>query len=277
MRGTASRLMSISLVLLPVLAVAGGKKSLPPSPDQDQQQSQFLDVGGIVVKGPDVTASPSVTLQGATYEAQVPDTAFYYSPNYVSCLRTYGLQWAGSKGSASLGVPGRRDRSCDLWLAVHEARLNGHIALSYAFMCQIRNVRLVWGENECLARTSAAVASAAYETVAEGQGIAALRTELLGAIQAQGVEIAALRTALEAAKQEKAQAEAEHNRQIAAARRRIEAQAHELETTKAEVQAQVVLIEEKATAPTDDDLKQRLRVERAAWRERFSALLEEDG
>lgn len=43
-----------------------------------------------------------------------------------------------------------------MWLAVNEAQENGHIALSYAFMCEIKNIRQIWGKERCAQLTAEA-------------------------------------------------------------------------------------------------------------------------
>ena len=80
---------------------------------------------------------------------QVPNAYLNYTPNYIQCQRTLGLQFATSRGVASLGAPLPRSKACDIWLAVNEAQENGHILLSYAFMCEIKNIQRVWGKDRC--------------------------------------------------------------------------------------------------------------------------------
>jgi hypothetical protein len=55
-----------------------------------------------------------------------------------------------------LGIPAGRQRDCDIWAAVNEAQENGHVALSYAFMCEIKNISKVWGKDRCNEITAAA-------------------------------------------------------------------------------------------------------------------------
>ena len=92
-----------------------------------------------------------VSLTGGTtrIERQVPDGYFNYSNNYVACMRTIGFQYGNQSGIGSVGIPLRRDKSCDVWFAVNEAQENGHVLLSYAFMCEIRNIKEVWGKERC--------------------------------------------------------------------------------------------------------------------------------
>jgi hypothetical protein len=80
---------------------------------------------------------------------QVPDAFFNYTPNYIDCGRVLGFQYGNSNGIGSFGVPLPRDKACDIWKAVNEAQENGHILLSYAFMCEIKNIRKVWGKERC--------------------------------------------------------------------------------------------------------------------------------
>lgn len=105
------------------------------------------------------TGSTSVTNSNVTkVPRQVPNAYFNYTPNFISCGRVIGFQYGNSSGIGSFGVPWFRDRSCDIWLAVNEAQENGHIVLSYAFMCEIKNIRQVWGKERCDAVTAEAVA-----------------------------------------------------------------------------------------------------------------------
>lgn len=80
---------------------------------------------------------------------QVPNAYFSYTPNFIDCGRVLGFQYGNSNGIGSFGVPLPRDKACDIWKAVNEAQENGHILLSYAFMCEIRNIRKVWGKDRC--------------------------------------------------------------------------------------------------------------------------------
>lgn len=81
--------------------------------------------------------------------AQVPDSFVHYSPNYIQCMRTFGLQFANTSFSSFFGFPLNRDAACDLWIAAEEAQQNNHILLQYGFMCQVKNVRKVWGKERC--------------------------------------------------------------------------------------------------------------------------------
>jgi len=97
-----------------------------------------------------VTAGDQSTSVQIRSERQVPDGYLLYSPNYIDCGRVIGFQFGNSNGIASGGIPIRRDRSCDHWKAVEEAQQNGHILLSYAFMCQIPNVgKRTLGKERC--------------------------------------------------------------------------------------------------------------------------------
>lgn len=112
----------------------------------DQTQSQGQEA---IATNEGVTSSADVTVQGDTFPRQVPNQYFNYSPNFIQCNRTIGLQIANTSGAASLGIPIGRQKDCDLWLAVEEAQQNGHVLLSYAFMCEIKNVKKVWGLDRC--------------------------------------------------------------------------------------------------------------------------------
>lgn len=81
--------------------------------------------------------------------AQVPNAYFSYTPNFIDCGRVLGFQYGNTNGIGSFGVPLPRDKACDIWKAVNEAQENGHILLSYAFMCEIKNIKKVWGLEKC--------------------------------------------------------------------------------------------------------------------------------
>lgn len=116
-----------------------------------------INVGGTEVNTPLSVESP-VSVNAPTevnnvnqtrVPRQVPDAFFSYTPNYIDCGRVLGFQYGNTSGVGSIGIPLPRDRSCDVWLAVNEAQQNGHVLLSYAFMCEIRNIRQVWGKARC--------------------------------------------------------------------------------------------------------------------------------
>lgn len=92
------------------------------------------------------TGDQSLSIRG---RSQVPDGYFNYTPNFIDCGRVIGLQFGNTNGIGSLGIPLPRDKACDVWKAVQEAQENGHILLSYAFMCEVPNIRRVWGVEKC--------------------------------------------------------------------------------------------------------------------------------
>lgn len=95
-----------------------------------------------------VDASPSLAIS-TNVPRQVPNSYFNYTPNFLNCGRVIGFQYGNSSGIGAAGIPWFRDRSCDIWLAVNEAQENGHVLLSYAFMCEIKNIKNVWGLERC--------------------------------------------------------------------------------------------------------------------------------
>lgn len=99
---------------------------------------------------------------------RVPNAYFNYTPNYIDCGRVLGFQYGNSNGIGSFGVPLPRDKACDIWKAVNEAQENGHILLSYAFMCEVKNIKKVWGLERCQQITDTAgewwIAMAAGDT-----------------------------------------------------------------------------------------------------------------
>lgn len=110
-----------------------------------------VHVDGTEVNSPVHVESPVTTeVQNInSVPKQVPNAWFNYTPNYLNCGRVLGFQFGNTSGIGSLGIPLPRDRSCDIWLAVNEAQENGHILLSYAFMCEIRHIKEVWGKARC--------------------------------------------------------------------------------------------------------------------------------
>lgn len=88
---------------------------------------------------------------------QVPPTYLQLSNNTESCVRVLGFSFANTSGSGMLGVPLPRGKACDMWKAVNEAQENGHVWLSYAFMCEIKNIRDVWGLDRCKELTEQAL------------------------------------------------------------------------------------------------------------------------
>ena len=91
-----------------------------------------------------------VAIQNSTnYRRQVPDTTLLINSNMDNCIRVLGFSAAKDSGSLMFGIPIPRDHSCDMWRAVNEAQENGHVLLSYAFMCEIKNIRKTWGLEKC--------------------------------------------------------------------------------------------------------------------------------
>lgn len=88
---------------------------------------------------------------------QVPPTYLQLSNNTESCVRVLGFSFANTSGSGMLGVPLPRGKACDIWRAVNEAQENGHLWLSYAFMCEIKNIAKVWGLERCKQLTEEAL------------------------------------------------------------------------------------------------------------------------
>lgn len=139
------------------------------------------------------TGSTSVTNSNVTkVPKQVPNATFYYSPNYLNCGRVLGFQFGNSSGIGSAGIPLPRDRSCDVWLAVNEAQENGHVALSYAFMCEIKNIRKIWGKERCTQLTTEAMVwlEAEIPDIPKGELLADVDVEeIRGEYDARLVEI----------------------------------------------------------------------------------------
>jgi hypothetical protein len=92
---------------------------------------------------------------------RAPSTYLNLSNNTASCVRVLGFSFANTSGSGTLGMPLPRSKACDMWKAVQEAQENGHIALSYAFMCEIKNIRKVWGLQRCQEVTGQALSTLA--------------------------------------------------------------------------------------------------------------------
>jgi hypothetical protein len=118
-----------------------------------------VDVGGTEVDinapvdvgvGVDVPVNVNTQItQNRNVARQTPNAYFNYTPNFLQCGRVLGFQYGNPSGIGSIGIPLPRDKSCDIWLAVNEAQENGHVLLSYAFMCEIRNIKKVWGKDRC--------------------------------------------------------------------------------------------------------------------------------
>ncbi len=159
-------------VIFLVLFLVGVAHADPPEnrPPDNRPPDRSVEVGGttvdvntpvtidvpITIDAPVTVDAPVEIHEGSTnlnqswdYERQVPDQFISYTPNYIQCMRTFGLQFANTKFSSFLGFPLTRDAACDMWIAVDEAQQNGHILLSYGFMCQVRNVQKVWGKERC--------------------------------------------------------------------------------------------------------------------------------
>ena len=126
--------MRVLPLLFLLVSSAYASEERRPRQDVDVNVNTPVDVNTPVsVEAPvdvDVTSPVNVNTQ-TTLERnqvrQVPDAFFNYTPNYVACGRTIGLQWGSTSGVGSLGIPAGRSRACDLWLAVNEAQENGHI------------------------------------------------------------------------------------------------------------------------------------------------------
>lgn len=122
----------------------------------DLNQTSSSEGGGNIL-------SPSTNVQVTSrIPKQIPGTVLYMNNNTESCVRVFGLSFANDQASSMLGVPLPRSKPCDLWKAVNEAQENGHTALSYAFMCQIKNIKKTMlltpdGERTCLEMTVAAM------------------------------------------------------------------------------------------------------------------------
>lgn len=192
----------LMLVLVGSIAHAGGRQEPDPGVDVDVRTDVPVDVQvpvdinapvtvetpDIIVEGTEVNPSLSVespvsvntpvqvqNIHNTRIPRQVPNGYFNYTPNFISCGRVIGFQYGNSSGIGSFGVPWFRDKSCDIWLAVNEAQENGHVLLSYAFMCEIKNIRTVWGKEKCNTITDTAgkwweeviEPAGEYETVAE--------------------------------------------------------------------------------------------------------------
>ena len=166
----------LMLVLVGSIAHAGGRQEPDPGVEVDVRTDVPVDVQvpvdinapvtvetpDIIVEGTEVNPSLSVespvsvsapvevtNIHNTRVPRQVPNGYFNYTPNYLNCGRVLGFQFGNTSGIGSLGIPLPRDRSCDLWLAVNEAQENGHILLSYAFMCEIRHIKNTWGKERC--------------------------------------------------------------------------------------------------------------------------------
>ena len=130
-------------------------------PDIDVRQSNDMNAQttgdvGISAEG------GSIGLDGAEFgnvsvqDQRAPSVWLNQSGNLVSCTRVFGIGGSTTNGSFVFGIPAGRQKDCDIWLAVNEAQENGHIALSYAFMCEIKHIRNVWGKERCQEATDAA-------------------------------------------------------------------------------------------------------------------------
>ena len=119
-----------------------------------------------------VNVNTAIT-QNRNVARQTPNAYFNYTPNFLQCGRVLGFQYGNPSGVGSIGIPLPRDKACDIWLAVNEAQENGHVLLSYAFMCEIKNIRKVWGLERCQQITDTAgdwwlaMAEGDEETVAD--------------------------------------------------------------------------------------------------------------
>lgn len=122
--------------------------------DQSQGQQQGQDQGQQQTASADNLGNSQVVQ--FSQHRQVPNMYLNQSGNMIDCARIIGFGGANTKGSFMLGIPAGRQRDCDIWAAVNEAQENGHVALSYAFMCEIKNISKVWGKERCNELTAAA-------------------------------------------------------------------------------------------------------------------------
>lgn len=126
---------------------------------QEQEQSQEQTAEANAVSEAQASNEGNSQSVQFSYPQRVPATYLNLSNNTESCVRVLGFSFANTSGSGMVGMPLPRGKACDMWKAVNEAQENGHIALSYAFMCEIRNIRKVWGLERCKELTEAALQS----------------------------------------------------------------------------------------------------------------------
>lgn len=128
------------------------------SQGQGQEQAQGQDQGQDQSQQQTASADNHGNSQSVQFSSprQVPNMYMNQSGNMIDCARIIGFGGANGKGSFMLGIPAGRQRDCDIWAAVNESQENGHIALSYAFMCEIKNISKVWGKERCNEITAAA-------------------------------------------------------------------------------------------------------------------------
>lgn len=127
--------------------------------DQQQDQQQGQEQG----QSTDVDVSNELSNAGNSQSVhfsspqRAPNTYLQLNNNTESCVRVLGFSFANTGGSGMIGVPLPRGKACDIWKAVNEAQENGHVWLSYAFMCEIKNIRNVWGLERCKELTESAL------------------------------------------------------------------------------------------------------------------------
>jgi hypothetical protein len=157
----------LALIMVTHVAMADDDERRPPrctghscndggdvDADIDVDVNTPVDINAPVTVETPVTVDNPVNVNTQTtitrnMQRQVPDAYFAYTPNFIDCGRVLGFQFGNKSGIASLGIPLPRDSACDMWKAVNEAQENGHILLSYAFMCEIKNIKKVWGLSRC--------------------------------------------------------------------------------------------------------------------------------
>lgn len=124
-----------------------------------------VEVGGTTIEGDELTiGGDDLDILGSadfsselTFNARRPASLWLnQSGNVVNCARIVGIGGGNERGNFLLGIPAGRQKDCDIWLAVNEAQENGHVGLSYAFMCEIKHIGNVWGLDRCNELTRAA-------------------------------------------------------------------------------------------------------------------------
>lgn len=155
------KLIALVVMLLSGMAQASNRYEPPDSVDTDVTNTvnNTVESQPVTVEAPtSVEAPTTVQISGSSYPRQVPEqTLFINNSNLDNCIRVLGFSFARDNGSGMLGIPIPRDRSCDVWRAVNEAQENGHVMLSYAFMCEIKNIKKVWGLERCSQMTTEAM------------------------------------------------------------------------------------------------------------------------
>lgn len=137
----------------------GQEQSQGQSQSQDQSQEAYSSSESQSSSNASAVAEVGSNSQSVqfSYPRQVAPTYLNLSNNTESCVRVLGFSFANTSGSGMLGVPLPRGKACDMWKAVNEAQENGHVWLSYAFMCEIKNIQKVWGLDRCKELTEQAL------------------------------------------------------------------------------------------------------------------------